>query len=132
MVVTDTIGDMLTTIRNGLSVQKEKVLTPFSKLKLNLLKILTEEGYIKSYKIINETKAIKKIEIILSYIDGNPSIKKISRVSKPGRKVYTKIKKLPSYYNGYGVTIVSTSKGIMTDKKARSSNLGGEILCQVF
>ena len=132
MVLTDTIADMLTTIRNGLLVQKEKVQTPFSKVKSNILKVLTEEGYIKDYKIINETKAIKKIEIILSYIDGHPSIKKISKVSKPGRKVYTKIKKLPSYYNGYGVTIVSTSKGIMTDKKARRSNLGGEILCQVF
>jgi len=132
MVLTDTIADMLTTIRNGLLVQKEKVQTPFSKVKSNILKVLTEEGYIKDYKIINETKAIKKIEIVLSYIDGHPSIKKISKVSKPGRKVYTKIKKLPSYYNGYGVTIVSTSKGIMTDKKARRSNLGGEILCQVF
>ena len=132
MVLTDTIADMLTTIRNGLLVQKEKVQTPFSKVKSNVLKVLTEEGYIKDYKIINETKAIKKIEIVLSYINGHPSIKKISKVSKPGRKVYTKIKKLPSYYNGYGVTIVSTSKGIMTDKKARSSNLGGEILCQVF
>ena len=132
MVLTDTIADMLTTIRNGLLVQKEKVQTPFSKVKSNVLKVLTEEGYIKDYKIINETKAKKKIEIILSYIDGHPSIKKISKVSKPGRKVYTKIKKLPSYYNGYGVTIVSTSKGIMTDKKARRSNLGGEILCQVF
>ena len=132
MVLTDTIADMLTTIRNGLLVQKEKVQTPFSKVKSNVLKVLTEEGYIKGYKIINETKAIKKIEIILSYINGHPSIKKISKVSKPGRKVYTKIKKLPSYYNGYGVTIVSTSKGIMTDKKARRSNLGGEILCQVF
>jgi len=132
MVLTDTIADMLTTIRNGLLVQKEKVQTPFSKVKSNVLKVLTEEGYIKDYKIINETKAKKKIEIVLSYIDGHPSIKKISKVSKPGRKVYTKIKKLPSYYNGYGVTIVSTSKGIMTDKKARRSNLGGEILCQVF
>ena len=132
MVLTDTIADMLTTIRNGLSVKKEKVQTPFSKVKSNLLKVLTEEGYIKDYKIINKTKAIKKIEIVLSYIDGRPSIRKISRVSKPGRKVYTKIKKLPSYYNGYGVTIVSTSKGIMTDKKARRTNLGGEILCQVF
>ena len=132
MVLTDTIADMLTTIRNGLLVQKEKVQTPFSKVKSNVLKVLTEEGYIKDYKIINETKVIKKIEIVLSYINGHPSIKKISKVSKPGRKVYTKIKKLPSYYNGYGVTIVSTSKGIMTDKKARRSNLGGEILCQVF
>ena len=132
MVLTDTIADMLTTIRNGLLVQKEKVQTPFSKVKSNVLKVLTEEGYIKDYKIINETKAIKKIEIVLSYVNGHPSIKKISKVSKPGRKVYTKIKKLPSYYNGYGVTIVSTSKGIMTDKKARRSNLGGEILCQVF
>lgn len=132
MVLTDTIGDMLTTIRNGLIVNKEKVQTPFSNLKLNLLKILMEEGYIKNYKTIDERKGVKKIEIILSYINNKPSIKKISRVSKPGIRIYTKINKLPSYYNGYGVTIVSTSKGIMTDKKARSLKLGGEILCQVF
>ena len=132
MTLTDSIGDMLATIKNGLFVQKEKVITPSSTLKLNVLKILMEEGYIKSYKSISEKKNIKKIEIFLSYINGQPSIKKISRVSKPGRRIYTKIKNLPSYYNGYGTTIVSTSKGIMTDKKARSSNLGGEILCQVF
>ena len=132
MVLTDIIGDMLTTIRNGLIVNKEKVQTPFSNLKLNLLKILMEEGYIKNYKTIDERKGVKKIEIILSYINNKPSIKKISRVSKPGIRIYTKINKLPSYYNGYGVTIVSTSKGIMTDKKARSLKLGGEILCQVF
>ena len=132
MVLTDIIGDMLTTIRNGLMVNKEKVQTPFSNLKLNLLKILMEEGYIKSYKTIDERKGVKKIEIILSYINNKPSIKRILRVSKPGIRIYTKINKLPSYYNGYGVTIVSTSKGIMTDKKARSLKLGGEILCQVF
>tara|TARA_B100002003_G_scaffold223987_1_gene228946 strand:+ start:310 stop:708 length:399 start_codon:yes stop_codon:yes gene_type:complete len=132
MVVTDTIADMLTAIRNGLVLSKEFVRTPSSKLKLNILKILQEEGYIKSFKEGEVKKGIKEIKIILSYVNGEPSIKLISRISKPGRRVYSKIKDLPSYFKGYGVTIVSTSKGIMTDKKARISNLSGEILCQVF
>jgi len=132
MVVTDTIADMLTTIRNGLVLSKKFVNTPSSKLKLNILKILQEEGYIKSFKEDEIKKGIKEIKIILSYVNGEPSIKLISRISKPGRRVYSKIKDLPSYFKGYGVTIVSTSKGIMTDKKARISNLSGEILCQVF
>ena len=132
MVVTDTISDMLTTIRNGLLLSKEFVCTPSSKLKLNVLKILQEEGYITSFKENEIQKGIKEIKITLSYINGNPSIKLISRISKPGRRVYSKLKDLPSYFKGYGVTIVSTSKGVMTDKKARISNLSGEILCQVF
>jgi small subunit ribosomal protein S8 len=132
MVVTDTIADMLTTIRNGLVISKKFVNTPSSKLKLNILKILQEEGYIKSFKEDEIKKGINEIKIILSYVNGEPSIKLISRISKPGRRVYSKIKDLPSYFKGYGVTIVSTSKGIMTDKKARISNLSGEILCQVF
>ena len=132
MVVTDTISDMLTTIRNGLLLSKEFVCTPSSKLKLNILKVLQEEGYITSFKENEIQKGIKEIKITLSYINGNPSIKLISRISKPGRRVYSKLKDLPSYFKGYGVTIVSTSKGVMTDKKARISNLSGEILCQVF
>ena len=132
MVVTDTISDMLTTIRNGLLLSKEFVCTPSSKLKLNILKVLHEEGYIASFKENEIQKGIKEIKITLSYVNGHPSIKLISRISKPGRRVYSKLKDLPSYFKGYGVTIVSTSKGVMTDKKARISNLSGEILCQVF
>ena len=97
-----------------------------------ILKILQEEGFITSFKEDEIKKGIKEIKITLSYVNGEPSIKLISRISKPGRRVYSKIKDLPSYYKGYGVTIVSTSKGIMTDKKARSANLGGEIICQIF
>ena len=132
MVVTDTISDMLTTIRNGLLLSKEFVKTPSSKIKLNLLKILQEEGFIKSFKENEIKKGIKEIKIDLSYTNGKPAIKIISRISKPGRRVYSKLKDLPSYFKGYGVTIVTTSKGIMTDKKARSANLGGEIICQIF
>ena len=132
MTNTDPISDMLTTIRNGLLLSKEFVCTPSSKLKLNVLKDLQEEGYIASFKENKIKKEIKEIKIILSYINGKPSIKLITRISKPGRRVYSKLKNLPSYFKGYGVTIVSTSKGIMTDKKARISNLSGEILCQVF
>ena len=132
MANTDPISDMLTTIRNGLLLSKEYVCTPSSKLKLNVLKVLQEEGYIASFKENKIKKEIKEIKIILSYINGKSSIKLITRISKPGRRVYSKLKNLPSYFKGYGVTIVSTSKGIMTDKKARISNLSGEILCQVF
>ena len=132
MANTDPISDMLTTIRNGLLLSKEFVCTPSSKLKLNVLKVLQEEGYITSFKENKIKKEIKETKIILSYINGKPSIKLITRISKPGRRVYSKLKNLPSYFKGYGVTIVSTSKGIMTDKKARISNLSGEILCQVF
>ena len=132
MTNTDPISDMLTTIRNGLLLSKEFVSTPSSKLKLNVLKVLQEEGYIASFKENKIRKEIKEIKIILSYINGKSSIKLITRISKPGRRVYSKLKNLPSYFKGYGVTIVSTSKGIMTDKKARISNLSGEILCQVF
>ena len=132
MIVTDTIADMLTTIRNGLLLSKEFVSTPSSKLKLNILKILQEEGFIKMFKENEIRKGVKEIKITLSYINGEPSIKIISRISKPGRRVYSKLKNLPSYFKGYGVTIVSTSKGVMTDKKARISNLSGEVLCQVF
>ena len=132
MTNTDPISDMLTTIRNGLLLSKEFVSTPSSKIKLNVLKVLQEEGYIASFKENKIKKEIKEIKIILSYINGKPSIKLITRISKPGRRVYSKLKNLPSYFKGYGVTIVSTSKGIMTDKKARISNLSGEILCQGF
>ena len=132
MTVTDTISDMLTTIRNGLLLNKNIVSTPSSKLKAYILKVLQEEGYIKSFKEIKIKKGINKIDISLSYFKGKPSIKIIKRISKPGRRVYSKLKNLPSYFKGYGVTIVSTSKGIMTDKKARVSNLSGEILCQIF
>tara|TARA_Y100000590_G_scaffold219016_1_gene248114 strand:+ start:284 stop:682 length:399 start_codon:yes stop_codon:yes gene_type:complete len=132
MTVTDTISDMLATIRNGLLLSKDFVTTPSSKVKLNILKILQEEGFIKSFKENEIKKGIKEIKITLSYVNGKPSIKIISRISKPGRRVYTKLKDLPSYFKGYGITIVSTSKGVMTDKKARISNLSGEILCQVF
>ena len=132
MTLTDTVGDMLATIRNGLMLSKDSVSTPSSKLKMNILKILQEEGFIKSFKEKDIRKGIKEIIIQLSYVNGKSSIKLISRVSKPGRRVYSKIKDLPSFYKGYGVTIVSTSKGIMTDKKARISNLSGEVLCQVF
>ena len=132
MANTDPISDMLTTIRNGLLLSKEFVCTPSSKLKLNVLKVLQDEGYIRSFKENKIRKEIKEIKIILSYINGKSSIKLITRISKPGRRVYSKLKDLPSYYKGYGTTIVSTSKGVMTDKKARISNLSGEILCQVF
>ena len=132
MTVTDPISDMLATIRNGLLLSKDYVCTPSSKLKLNVLKVLQEEGYIGTFKENKIRKNINEIKITLSYINGKPSIKLITRTSKPGRRVYSKLKNLPSYFKGYGVTIVSTSKGVMTGKQAWKQNVGGELLCYIW
>ena len=131
-MMTDPVADMLTRIRNALSASHDRVEFPASKTKAGICKVLKEEGFIKSFKENEIKKGIKEIKIDLSYTNGKPAIKIISRISKPGRRVYSKLKDLPSYFKGYGVTIVTTSKGIMTDKKARLENLSGEILCQVF
>ena len=132
MSFTDPIADMITRIRNAQLRTLKTVAIPNSKFRARILDVLKEEGYISDYKFIADTKSKGSLLVDLKYNNGLPVIREITRVSKPGRRIYTKIKNLPSYYNGYGTTIVSTSKGIMTDKKARSSNLGGEILCQVF
>lgn len=132
MAMTDNIADMLTQIRNGQKSKLIYVLLPHSKLKCALLEVLKEEGYINDYSIIeNENK--KKIKINLRYsLNGNPVIHEIHRVSKPSKRVYTQIKELKGYYNNMGIRILSTSKGILSDKLARKLGVGGEIICQVF
>ena len=123
---------MLTTIRNGLLLSKEFVKTPSSKIKLNLLKILQEEGFIKSFKENEIKKGIKEIKIDLSYTNGKPAIKIISRISKPGRRVYSRATSIPKVMNGLGLAILSTPKGVMSDTEARKQNIGGEIICRIF
>ena len=132
MTMTDPIADMLTRIRNGAMVSHESVEVPASKLKLELARVLKEEGYIADYEV-KEAGKFKVINITLKYDANHKSvITKLQRVSKPGLKTYSKAKNLQKVLGGLGVAIVSTSKGLMTDRKARKENIGGEVLCYVY
>ena len=132
MTMTDPIADMLTRIRNGAMVSHESVEVPASKLKLELARVLKEEGFISDYEV-KEAGKFKVINITLKYDANHKSvITKLQRVSKPGLKTYSKAKNLEKVLGGLGVAIVSTSKGLMTDRKARKENVGGEVLCYVY
>lgn len=132
MSVSDPIADMLTKIRNAGMARHEKVDIPTSKLKLEIVKILKTEGYIKNFKKINQDGA-NTIRIFLKYDEGtNPVIHGIEKISKPGRRVYTGYKNMPRVFNGFGTTIVSTSIGVTTGKKAVEKKIGGEIICTVW
>ena len=128
----DPIGDMLTRIRNAQMRGKSTVSTPASKLRAWVLDVLKSEGYIKSYEIEKTSTGIDTIKVSLKYFDGEPVIKELKRVSKPGRRVYLGVDNLPKVRQGLGVAVVSTSKGIMSDSQARQSRVGGEVLCTVF
>ncbi len=132
MAMTDPLGDMLTRIRNGLMAGKSTINVPYSKLRTNVLDILQQEGYIRGYTQTELRSNVNEITVELKYFDGAPVIKEIARVSKPGRRVYSGIKGLGRIYDGLGIFILSTSKGVMADHEARRQNLGGEVLCQIF
>lgn len=132
MTMTDPLGDMITRIRNAQLRKKSKVSTPASKLRGNLLDVLKSEGYIRGYAKVEFDGGKSEFEIELKYFDGQPVIREISRVSKPGRRVYTSVGNIPRVANGLGVTILSTPKGVMADHAAREANVGGEVLCKVF
>jgi small subunit ribosomal protein S8 len=131
MAMNDPLGDLLARIRNAQMRNKSKVVSPNSRLRESVLEVLKTEGYIRGYAVV-EKDGRKEIEIELKYFDGEPVIREIERVSKPGRRVYTSVKNMPRINNGLGVTIVSTPKGVMADHDARDANVGGEILCTVF
>ncbi len=131
MSMNDPVGDLLSRIRNAQMRNKSSVTSPASKLRESLLEVLKSEGYIRGYTV-TEREGRSEIEIELKYFDGEPVIREIERVSKPGRRVYTSVKNLPRINNGLGVAIVSTPKGVMADHDAREANVGGEILCTVF
>ena len=131
MSMNDPLGDLLTRIRNAQMRNKSKVSPPNSRLRESVLDVLKNEGYIRGYAVV-EREGRSEIEIELKYFDGEPVIREIERVSKPGRRVYTSVKNMPRINNGLGVTIVSTPKGVMADHDARDANVGGEILCTVF
>ena len=132
MSMTDPLGDMLTRIRNGQRASKSDVLSPASKLRGNVLEVLKREGYIRGFRQSELKPGINELKIELKYHDGSPVIKEIRRVSKPGRRVYSKIKDLPRVYNGLGISILSTPQGVLSDSEARAANVGGEVLCMVF
>ena len=131
MVMTDPIADMLTRIRNAIQRKHATVLVPASKLKLEILRVLKEEGYISDFEKIEDEKQ-GMISITLKYVEKTPVIKGLKRISKPGLKVYAKRNELPKVLNGLGVAIVSTSGGVMSDREARQKNLGGEVLAFVW
>ncbi|MBX2833373.1 MAG: 30S ribosomal protein S8 [Micavibrio sp.] len=132
MAMSDPLGDMLTRIRNGQMANKSVIECPFSKLRENVCKVLADEGFIRAYKAEDGENNKKNLLIELKYAEGRGVIRKLDRVSKPGRRVYTSMKDMPRFYNGLGILIVSTPRGVMADHAARDANVGGEVLCQVF
>ena len=132
MTLMDPIGDMLTRIRNGQQRLMAKVEMPSSSLRLKILEVLKTEGFISTYHI--EKKENNKISLIvdLKYYEGNPVIKDIRRISKPGRRVYSRATSIPRIQNGLGLAIISTNKGVLSDIEARKNNVGGEVICRVF
>ncbi len=131
MALTDPLGDLLTRIRNGQRARKDSVVSPASKLRARVLDVLQREGYIRGYseEALGQHKGLR---IELKYFEGEPAIKHVARVSKPGRRVYSGSKELPVVRNGLGITIVSTPRGVLSDTEARAQNVGGEVLAEVF
>ena len=132
MSFTDPIADMITRIRNAQLRTLNSVSIPNSKFRARILDVLKEEGYISDYKFLSDAKNKGSLIINLKYNNGLPVIKEIRRISKPGRRIYTKADSIPKIQSGLGIAIVSTSMGIMSDNDARSKNIGGEIICKVF
>ena len=131
MAVTDPVGDLLTRIRNGQRAKKDSVLSPASKLRVRVLDVLQREGYIRGYSE-EQMGPAAGVRIELKYFEGQPAIKHVARVSKPGRRVYSGSQDLPRVMNGLGITIVSTPRGVLSDAEAREQNVGGEVLAEVF
>jgi len=132
MSFTDPIADMITRIRNAQLRTLETVSIPNSKFRAKILDVLKDEGFISDYKFLSNTKNKGSLIVNLKYSNGSPVIKEIRRVSKPGRRIYTRADSIPKVQSGLGIAIVSTSKGIMSGNDARSKNIGGEIICKVF
>ena len=132
MSMSDPVSDLLSRIRNGQEAKKESVTAPASNLRENVLGVLKREGYIRGFERYNVRTGIEEIKIELKYYEGEPVIREINRVSRPGCRVYSKIKDLPKVYNGLGIAILSTPKGVLSDAEARTEHVGGEVLCNVI
>ena len=131
-MMTDPLGDMLTRIRNGQQARQAVVAAPASNLRANVLEVLRREGYIRGFTREQLRPGVSELKIELKYVDGEPVIREIARVSKPGRRIYSKLADLPRVYNGLGIAILSTPRGVMSDNEARVAKVGGEVLCRVF
>ena len=132
MVMNDPIGDLLARIRNAQMRRRSAVTAPASKLRAWVLDVLASEGFIRGYRAVQGDTGKNNLEIDLKYFDGEPVIRELKRVSTPGRRVYAGAKNIPKVRQGLGIAILSTSKGVMSDSKARATNVGGEVLCTVF
>ena len=132
MSMSDTLGDMLTRIRNGQTTKKKDVDAPASRFRKNVLEVLKREGFIRNFEEKEMRPGNNFFEIELKYYNGKPVISEIKRVSKPGRRVYSSIKNLQKTYNGLGISILSTPRGVMSDNEAREANVGGEVLCTIY
>mgnify|MGYP002652595228 CR=1 FL=1 len=132
MMINDPLSDMIARIKNAATRKRSKVLTPASRLRQRVLDVLQDEGYIRGYNLVQNPGEFPQFEIELKYFEGESVIGEIRRVSKPGRRVYSKVKDLPLVANGLGIAIVSTPKGVLSDAEARAENVGGEVLAEVF
>jgi small subunit ribosomal protein S8 len=132
MSMSDPLGDMLTRIRNGQRARQAVVVSPASKMRANVLEVLKREGYIRSFGREDLRPGVAELKIELKYVDGEPAIREIARVSKPGRRIYSHVADLPRSYNGLGIMILSTPRGVLSDNEARAAKVGGEVLCRVF
>ena len=132
MAINDPLSDLIARINNAQMRKKPKVTTPGSRLRVSVLDVLKNEGYIRGYATVEHKDGRSEVEIELKYAEGEPVIREMSRVSKPGRRVYVAVRNLPRINNGLGVAILSTPKGVMADHEARDANVGGEVLCTVF
>lgn len=132
MSLSDPLGDMLTRIRNAQRNRSASCVSPASKLRASVLDALKREGYIRGFSAEELRPGVAQLRIELKYTEGEPVIKEITRVSKPGRRVYSKIQDLPRVYAGLGTSILSTPRGVLSDAEARAANVGGEVLCRVF
>ena len=132
MALSDPLGDMLTRIRNGQKAGKATIVSPASKARANVLEVLKREGYIRGYEQSDGEAGGAELRIELKYHEGHPVIREISRISRPGRRVYSKVTDIPRVFNGLGISILSTPRGVMSDNEARAANVGGELICRVF
>jgi len=132
MTLSDPVGDLITRIRNGQGARKTAITSPASAMRERVLEVLRDEGYIRGWSRSTLRPGVDELRIELKYTDGEPAIREIKRVSKPGRRAYSKIGDLPKHFNGLGVVILSTSKGVMSDARAHAENIGGEVLATVF
>ena len=132
MALSDPVGDMLARIKNGQSARLESISMPHSRLRANVLDVLQREGYIRGYFEEELRQGVRELRVELKYDNGRPVIRELTRVSTPGRRVYSKIRELPRHFNGLGISILSTPRGVMSDAEARAANVGGEVICRVF